>query len=160
MYTTQKHGRAEYGRYMQIPEASLSGLVEGSDSIPLSAQRFASFVYSVNPSQISLSGATINIDSVGIDDTGVVKVSGDQLKVFDKSVVDLLTLANIKDNYSRVIQKRSTDTYIAHAPIGTPLSASNWRVQKIDVDGNRQWADSGQFTQTASGELSGLMYNY
>ena len=45
-YNTFKHGRAEYGQYMQVPDALV--VAEGTDSVALSAQRFAQYVYAVD----------------------------------------------------------------------------------------------------------------
>jgi hypothetical protein len=159
-YQPSKHGRAEYGSYMQIPDVSLSGLVEGDESEPLIAQRFAKLVYSVNPSQLNISGATINVDTVGIDDSGLVQLSGDQLKVFDQAVVDAINNISIgQTTYSSVIQTRGTDVYIAEAPVGTSYATSAWRAQKIDQTGTTTWADNANFSQPANIELSGLTYN-
>jgi len=157
MYQPSKHGRADYGKYMQVPWAVVSAMVEGDESKPLTEQRFAQLVYSVNPSQLNISGATINVDSVGIDNSGDVKLSGDQLKTFDKSVVDAVNNL-VPSNYSSVIQTRGTNVFIAEANVGTSYATSGWRVQKIEETGTTTWADGSNFSQPANVELSGLTF--
>lgn len=67
-YVPAKHGRAEYGSWMQVSDAmSLSGITEGSDSLALSAQKFAQLVYQINPVGITLSG-DVEIGAVEIKD--------------------------------------------------------------------------------------------
>ena len=159
MYSTGKHGRADYGKYMQIPESILSGVVEGANGTPLEQQKFAQFTYQVNASPIQISGDVV-VDAVGLDDTGTVKLSGDSLKVFDQASVDAINNISFStENYSSVIQTRGTDNYIAEASIGTAYATASWRVQKIDSTGTTTWVDSGNFSQAANIELSGLTYN-
>ena len=117
-YNSSKHGRADYGKYIQVPDAFAPA--EGSDTPAISAQKFAELVHIVNPTEIAGCGTVI---------------------------------------YSKVIQSRSTDVYIAAAPVGSTLAAAAWQVQKIDTNGSITWADSGLYTQVASGELSGLIFN-
>jgi hypothetical protein len=165
-YNTTKHGRAEYGSFMQVPSGVLSSIEQEMDeSLELQNQWFARLVYNVAPQTLSLSGATVNVDTVGLDDTGLVQLSGDQLKVFDQGVIDAINnkTISVTDNiYSTVIQTRTTpngdDTYIAEAPVGTPYSTAGWRVQKIDPTGTTTWADSSNFSQPANIELSSLVY--
>lgn len=76
-------------------------------------------------------------------------------EIFDKNQQYLVNL----DGYSRVVVTVLTDTFIAHAIPGTATTDTNWRCQKIDDDGSRQWADSGDFSQAATG-ISGLSYSY
>lgn len=178
MYNPAKHGRAEYGHYMQIPNDELSNIIEGDDSIALLQQRFALLTYQVNSTPVQISGGlSANVTSVGLDANGTVQLSGDQLKVFDQllinkvtdlqnivvglqSSVDVLSSQLIQNNYSRIIQERGTDIYFAHAEPGTSEATSAWRVQKVDDYGNRQWADNGNFSQPANIELSALVYTY
>jgi hypothetical protein len=215
MYNSCKHGRAEYGHYMQIPNGELSAILEGDDSIALLNQRFAILTYQVNTPPVVISGDVV-VDSVGLDDSGMVgvtlggdlqvfdqavvdainnisvstslsavginasgdvKLSGDQLKTFDQGVIDKLTAMQItvdemqtsvdilsgqliQNNYSRVIQERADDVYFAHAEPGTSAATPAWRVQKVDIDGSRSWADNANFSQLANIELSALAYTY
>jgi hypothetical protein len=81
-------------------------------------------------------------------------------QVNSTSLSGTVTTEPTSEVYSRIVQTRSTDTYIAHAPVGSLSGDSVWRVQKIDTDGSRLWADGGLFSQAASGELSGLTYAF
>ncbi len=165
-YTAAKHGRAEYGSFMQVPSGTLTGIQQELDeSLPLANQWFARLVYNVAPQTLSISGATVNVDTVGIDSTGEVGVttSGD-LNTHDRGVIDAINNKNFAENiYSSVIQSRSTtsgkDVYIAEALPGTSYATSAWRVQKIDPTGTTTWADTAKFSQPANIELSGLTYN-
>ena len=165
-YNTTKHGRAEYGSFMQVPSGVLSGIVQETDeSLELQNQWFARLVYNVAPQSLSISGATVNVDTVGIDGTGDVEVSGHQLRVLDQGVIDAINNKSIsmtENIYSTVIQSRTTpsgdDTYIAEAPVGTSYATAGWRAQKIDPNGTTTWADSSNFSQPANIELSSLVY--
>jgi len=89
--------------------------------------------------------------------------TGDYLEINSDGSITLQTYeqqAYWNDAYSRVVQSRGTDQYIALAPVGSSVNSDVWQVQKIDSDGARQWADSAAFTQAASGELSGLSFAY
>lgn len=158
-YNPDKHGRAEYGRFMQIPESILSGMVEGIENGDLLSQRFAQFVYTVNPSPIQISGDVV-VDAVGIDGSGTVKLSGDALKTFDQAVVDAIENLLILDNYSRVVQEVGTDVYVAHARPGSSVANAVWRIQKVDADGSKSWVDGASFSQCATGDFSLLSYSY
>jgi len=97
------------------------------------------------------SDGSINIGSSS--DTSVLSGQIDTLQTYEQQ-------AYWNDAYSRVVQSRGTDQYIALAPVGSSVNSDVWQVQKIDTDGARQWADSAAFTQAASGELSGLSFAY
>ena len=155
-------GFAERQSWMQIDDSTIPTLT-GSEGLSTNSKdkRFAALVYTVNPSEISISGAEINIDTVGLDDSGTVKVSGDQLKVFDGQTINQLIELNIRDNYSRIIEEDTNgDVYFAHAPIGTSQTTSGWRIYKLDDNGNRSWAANGQFVLPATSPLSGHVFNY
>jgi hypothetical protein len=53
-YTPAKHGRAEYGSWMQVSNTLATALptVEGDDSVDLKNQKFANLVYIVNPADV------------------------------------------------------------------------------------------------------------
>ena len=69
---------------------------------------------------------------------------------------------NVTDTYSRFVDPSDDpNLYIAHAPEGSELSAAVWRIQKIDENGSRQWADGNtNFDNVATPPLSGLTYSY
>ena len=160
MYQPSKHGRADYGSYMQVPWEAVSGLVEGDESKPLIEQRFARLVYSINPTQLNISGATIAIDEVGLKASDEVGVTSGGLNVHDASVLNAINNIAFSENvYSSVIQELSGDTYIAEALVGNALSASAWRIQKIEAIGTTTWVDAANFTQAATGDFSLLTYN-
>ena len=94
-YNPNKHGRAEYGSYMQLPEDVISGMVEGDESKPLLQQRFARLVYTVNPSDINISGAQISIDKVGLKASDEVGVTSGALNVYDQGVINAINNKNI-----------------------------------------------------------------
>ena len=144
-----KHGLADYTKYMQVPQSVVDNISEGDDSIPLKDQRHAMLVYVVSPSDGG-GGGPITIDKVGLkasDEVGVTNLS--------------LNVTDMENTYSRHIVEDTVNdiTYIAHAKPGTALSTAGWRAQKIDADGNRQWANNGAFTSQAD-NLSGLTYTY
>ena len=146
-------GFAERQSWMQVDDASVVALTgnEGN-STDSKDRRFATLTYNVNPNPVNISGDVV-VDSVGIDDSGMVGVTDGQLNVYQKEIV-------IDKTFSRVIQEDlSGNTYIAQAPVGTSTSTNGWRAQKIDQNGSRSWYDSGNFTAPAN-NLSGLIYAY
>jgi hypothetical protein len=154
MYQPTKHGRADYGSYMQVPWEAISGMVEGDDSKPLIEQRFARLVYSVNPTQLSISGAQISIDKVGLKTSDEVGVTSGGINAYIVNSTD--------DNeiiFSTIIQSLNSDTYIAEAPVGTSYATSGWRVQKIDTNGSASWYDNAKYSAPANIDLSTLTYN-
>lgn len=59
------------------------------------------------------------------------------------------------NEYSRIIKSNGDDVYIMHAPPGSLSGNPVWRMQKIDVDGSRFWADGNtNFDNAASGYLT------
>ena len=150
-------GFAERQSWIQVGDSVVPPLT-GDEGVTNNNKdkRFASLVYSVNPSQINISGG-VSIDKVGLKTSDEVTATSGQLFVHDQDVVDAINNISLsEDNYSSVIQERSTDTYIAEAPIGTTYATSGWRVQKIDSSGTTTWSDSANFSLPANGELSGL----
>ena len=175
-YDSRQNGAANYNSWMHIPSGDYAAIEQGANNENLKQRNYAQLVYQVNPTPINISGDVI-VDSVGLDDSGTVKVSGDQLKVFDQSTVDELRELNnqitelqstvttltsqiVNTDYSRIIQEYGEDTYIAHAPVGTTIDTSGWRVQKIDEFGSKSWAGGGDFNQPANVPLSALTYSY
>jgi len=169
----KESGYAPRQNWMRLDDADVTEVTgqEGGGNSLAGNRRYASLTYQVNATPISISGGlSATITSVGLDANGTVKLSGDQLKTFDQSAVDGLALVQssvdsltgqlIQDNYSRIIQSRASDTYIAHAAPGTLAATSGWRVQKIDTNGSKSWADTALFTQPANIELSGLVFAY
>jgi hypothetical protein len=150
-------GMAERQNKMQLTPSDVIALtgIEG-DGGTTKDKRFAELVYQVNTAPITISGDVV-VDSVGIDDSGTVKLSGDQLKTFDQGVVDAVNNL-VPSNYSSVIQTRGTNVFIAEANVGTSYATSGWRVQKIEETGTTTWADGSNFSQPANVELSGLTF--
>jgi hypothetical protein len=67
----------------------------------------------------------------------------------------------VSELYSRIVEVIGTDTYIAHAPVGSLSTDAVWRVQKIDTNGSRMWADGNiNFDNVASSPLSALTFSY
>lgn len=185
-YVPAKHGKAEYGSWMQLPNAIATALpsIEGTDDIDFREQKFANLVYVVNPTDIgggsggggitdlqiaqitnAISNQTTAITS-DIDNAPIIEAIGDQTTTVDSAITTQtnaltpgLTELIIDNTYSRIIQTIGTDTYIAQAPRGSTQSASVWRVQKIDANGSRSWAGTGTFNQPAN-SVETLTYNY
>lgn len=194
--------------WVQVPSAVFTAIDQSTEYDDAqgslrTARNYAQMVYQVNATPIS---GTISVDSVGIDDSGIVQLSGDQLKVFDGQVLTELEQVNTKldnlsafvvndfgsvqlsgdmlkvfdgqvltqveqvntkldsilvsDTYSRIVEVLGTDTYIAHAQIGSLSTDSVWRVQKLDTNGSRMWANSGLFTSSAASPMSALTFSY
>lgn len=174
MYNSRKMGVAQYNQYIQMPSGfvpSLSGY-EGPDSRSYiltgdSPTRYAQLVYQVNSTPMTLCG-DVQVGSVGIDDSGSVKLSGDQLKVFDQEAVDKLTdLMNvIGGNYSQIIKVDGNFTYIMKSEIGVGTSADPiWQVQRIYDDNATtteiMWADGdANFDNVAADYLTGIIYSF
>ena len=162
-------GFAERQSWIQINDSTIPTLTgsEGNTNISKD-KRFASLVYSVNPSQLNISGATIEIDKVGLKSSDEVGVTSGNLNVYDVGVIEALQdLHNriinleIDKNYSIIIEEDiSGNVYFAQAPIGTSVTANNWRIQKLDSQGSRSWAANGTFSLPATSPLSGHIFNY
>lgn len=188
MYQPTKHGVADYGKFAQLNIPQIIALTgqEGLDADSYDnangRAKYAQLVYQINPVPLTLSG-DVSVDNVkieGYDAAYKVGVGADhKMWVIDASLISAVQsltsnisdvelsienlsgyILNATDTYSRIIQTRGTDIYLAHAPIGTSDSTSGWRVQKVDNDGSRSWYDSGQFSAPANIELSGLSYAY
>lgn len=140
-YSTAKHGRADYGSWMQVPDATT--ITEGTDAIALKDQRFAQLVYMVNSS-----GGSTDLTSVT-----------DAVTAQTTTLMTALQEMIIESQYSRVVQTVGTDTYVGHAQRGSALASSVWRVQKIDSTGSRTWAGSGAFNQVAT-VMANLTFAY
>lgn len=125
MYTTLKHGRAEYNSFMQVPCAIITGIVEGINSPTQEGEKlekFAHLVYDI----AGLSGNTILNETI-----------------------------YVRDTYSRIIKTSGDNTYIMYAPPGSLSGDPVWRMQLIDSDGSRLWADGNNyFDNSASAYLT------
>jgi uncharacterized secreted protein with C-terminal beta-propeller domain len=155
--TVNEKRMAESQSWMQLPISASTDIINSEGDIDNQNTRFAQLVYQVNSTPITLSG-DVNVDSVGIDDSGMVKLNGDQLKVSDAKLQSYCAEVVYDKLYAREIQEDlSGNIYIAQALPGTALTASNWRAQKINEAGSRTWADNANFSQKADA-LSGLIY--
>lgn len=161
MCKTKSWVQVPSGVYASIDQSTELDNAQGQDRRP---RVYAQMVYQVNSTPIS---GDISISSVGLNADGTVQLSGDQLKVFDGELLakvnELYTSVNnilISEEYSRIVQTWGTDTYIAHAPVGSLSADAVWRVQKIDTNGSKQWAGGALFTQSCSADLSGLTFAY
>lgn len=69
-----KHGRAQYGSWAEIPTSIVGNITgwEGDDSLPLSDQKFAQLVYSVNQDAVVSS-----LTQIAGDYSSLIRVSGD-----------------------------------------------------------------------------------
>lgn len=124
-YNTLKHGRAEYNSYTQIPSGIYSSIVQGADALTSSDEKNEKFAHLV-----------YDVNSVA-----------------STTMLSSTTLVN--DTYSRIIKTVSGNTYIMHAPPGSLSGNAVWRMQKIDAEGSRFWADGNiNFDNAASGYLT------
>lgn len=152
MYEPAKHGRAEYGSWMQLPNAT--SITEGDESLPWEQQKFAQLVYNVAPTAVSaqISGM---VDKVGILDTGTVKTCGDMLKTFVGGAQAFATVVKTSSTVD------ADYTWVLKAPPGTPRSASAWQAMQVAVSGDDTlvtWAEgSDAFTFPAT-DPSSLNY--
>lgn len=128
-YNTIKHGRAEYNSWTQITSGDFANIIQGADAATeadVKNEHFAQIVYDV-------AGATAGSATNTI-------LSGSLLA---------------SNEYSRIIKSNGDDVYIMHAPPGSLSGNPVWRMQKIDVDGSRFWADGNtNFDNAASGYLT------
>lgn len=177
-YEPGKHGRAEYGSWMQIDKDLADAItsIEGADAsnYTLKEQKFANLVYVVNSADMgggsgsggitdlqiaqlttAISNQTTAITN-DIDNTPVVNALDTQTNALSPGLTELY----IENTYSRVIQTDGTDTYIGQAERGHQLTDLVWRVQKIDVNGSRSWAGTGIFDQPADNMAGLTNYNY
>jgi len=157
-YNPFKHGRAEYGGYMQVPDAQV--ITEGTDAIPLSAQKFAQLTYQVNPTTVALSGVTIAA-SIGIDGTGTVHATaGNELMTSDATSHTALTELLVDNTYSKIVTTVSGYTYTMFAPAGTSSGAPSWRISRTDAAGSRMWADGDADFDNAASGFAALTYSF
>lgn len=143
-YNPHKHGRADYGSYMQLTNAQ-AAITEGSDSLPLTAQKFANLVYQVNPTPISISGG-ISIGDVTIKDQDghylQISPSG-QMQVEDSALTKALTSETqaiidvLASKYSQIVKVDGEYTYIMKAfpsSGGITSGAAVWQVYRVHED--------------------------
>jgi len=81
-------GMAERKHFIHIPSADFAAISQGSDQENLDLRNYAQLVYTVNA---SASGGGGGASIVGLNGTGDVALSGDQLKVYDGESIALLT---------------------------------------------------------------------
>ena len=152
-------GYAHSKCWMQIPSGTHDSITEGSEAAEISARNYAFLTYQVNASPITISGDVL-VDAVGIDDSGTVKLSGDQLKVFDQEAIEAINnLSFSTPNYSKIIEVTGDFTYVMQAVIGSGTSGEAiWQVKRIYASGGEttiEWADGDDdFDNSASAYLS------
>lgn len=163
-------GYNELKSWIQVPSATFvaidqSNELDDAQYPERTARNYAQMVYNIAPTEVSLSGASITIDAVGLNANGDVALSGDQLKVFDGETLSKLTQIETKlDNiqvsrYSKIVKTNGNYTYVMDAEIGAGTSADGiWRVQRVFDDGTDvivDWADGNDnFDNIAANYLS------
>ena len=172
-YNSRKMGVAQYNSFVQLPSSFVPSVsaFEGPDSHSytlsgLSPVRYAELVYQVNAMPVTISG-DVQVDSVGIDDSGTVQVSGDQLKVFDQEAIDAARqLIMLGDNYSQIVKVDGDFTYVMKAEIGLGTSAEAiWQIQRIYDNGSDtteiMWADgNADFDNVAADYATSITYSF
>ena len=156
-YNTDKHGLADYKSWMQLPNGT--SITEGTDAVPLSAQQFAALTYQVNPTSVALSGVTIGA-SVGIDGTGAVHVTSNQLLVKDTAAEAALNELVVSNTYSVITVSNETYTYSMFAPPGTASGSAAWRVSRTDASKSRMWADGNANFDNVASNYTALTYTF
>ena len=163
-YNSQKNGAAEYNNYMQITSGALAQVDEGPDITSYDpATRYAQYVYQINSEPVTISG-DVYVDTVGIDDSGDVKVEGDALKVYDAAAIAAINNISISEtHYSQIIRESGTFTYIMKATPGTLSGAASWQVKRINDDGagatDFEWADGDSDFDNIASNYASLTYS-
>ena len=132
------HSIAEYQSWVQLP-LSAQYINEGPSSQELSAQQFAQLVYNVNPSTLNISATQINVDAVGINDTGDVRVVDGNLMVnlptLSSYLISIDTkLNNLNGEYSQWYFVSGDISWDMKAVPGTSTADPLWQIKKIEVD--------------------------
>lgn len=85
---------------------------------------------------------------------------GPKNELFAKFVFDVSSYQTtvVDTLYSRLVQKSGDDTYIMQAPPGSLTSDPVWRIQKIDVNGSRYWADGNTNFDNVADDYATLTY--
>lgn len=157
-YNVEKDsGMAKRKQYMHIPSGDFVSITQGSNDELDETRNYAQLVYQVNSTPIS---GNVSVGAVGLDGSGDVALSGDQLKVHDTELLAMITELVIPETYSRIVQTMGTDEYIAYAAPGSLSGDSVWRAQKIDSNGSKMWADGNTNFDNSASALSGLTYTY
>lgn len=122
-YHPDKHGRTEYGSWIQVPSADFNAITQGADSAELSAQYFASLVYNINGSSSSSSTAELTgqLNSIqsAMYGNGIYRVTGSSALSGSITATAKTVIQNIKFHLS-----------------STPTSADYLRVQVDSVAGS------------------------
>ena len=131
-YTPDKHGRAEYSAYFQLPTSITQALTaeEGVDDVPLCDQKYASLAYIVNSIPINLSGTSLAVTVTDPNYASQIYVSGDY-------------------------------TWVLKAVPGTQASASAWQAQQVlSLSGNTfvTWADGNDAFDNLGSAYASLSY--
>lgn len=174
-YNPNKHGRADYGSFMQLTSSQVSTMVEGVDNLPLTAQKFAHLTYQVNPSPISFSG-DITLGAVEIKDAlgnmaSVTPVG--ELYVIDETVAEAIAkLSGAMENlvapsYSHIVRVVGDYTYHMQALPSNGVKTSGdavWQVSRTrsDVSGNVEmmYADGNTLFDNIAANYLSLTYRF
>lgn len=152
-------GMAPRTSWMHMPSADFAGIPQGPDSQDPRTRNYAQLVYQINSPPTVISGDVV-VDSVGLDGTGTVKLSGDQLKVFDQGVIAALAdvSLNIKSAYSTLVRVSGDFTYVMKAEPGNLSGDGVWQVKRVRSVGSSidvEWADGdSEFDNVAADYLS------
>ena len=172
-YNSRKMGVAQYNSHVQLPDNFVPTVsaFEGSDAHSytlsgLAPVRYAELVYQVNAMPVTISG-DVKVDSVGIDDSGTVQLSGDQLKVFDQEAIDTARqLLALGDNYSQIVKVSGDYTFVMKAEVGLGTSGEAiWQIQRIYDNGSDtteiMWADGNtDFDNVAADYATSITYSF
>ena len=172
-YNNFKHGPADYQSWMQLTSGQVATMVEGLDSLPLTAQKFAHLTYQVNSMPIEISGS-IALAAVLLKDTDNNEANispAGELYVSDTTVADAIAnltgaMENLKfSSYSQLVRVDGDYIYRMMAqPSSGAISSGDpvWQVSRIysDISGNTDimFADGDPFFDNIASDYKTLSY--
>ncbi len=168
-----KHGWADYASKMQLTASEAANIIEGSDSIPLTGQKFAQLTYQVNTVPVTISGG-VSIGAVEIKDGAGnlvdVSVGGDMHVIDDTVAAGIAKLSGVMENlkplsYSHLFRIDGFYSYHMMAlPSSGTISSGDpvWQVSRIytDVSGNSDmmFADGNDKFDNVAADYLSLAY--
>ena len=170
-YEPGKHGRADYGSFMQLTPSQVAAIAEGADTPPLTAQKFANLVYQVNPTPVVITGG------ISIGDVKIIDVSGHMvevtpsgaMQVHDKEVVDAVNAlsSEFERKYSQIVRVSGDLTFVMKAEPSSGGIVSGdpvWQVFRISEDnaGNldMMYADGDRRFDNIAANYATLTYSF
>ena len=182
-YNECKHGRAEYGSWVQVPSADYAAITQGADSEgELKDQHFARLVQVVGGISLSAGDISVSADN-SVLEAILTSISGDteQLVIDVASIETLISaqstylesisatndiIAEANTEYSSIIRVSGTDpkyTWIMNAQPGSDEGDSVWRIKRVYESGENvdiQWPNGDSTFSYPSTAYLSLGYTY